>query len=87
MEGEFADNFYVTIISNDKSVKNNKASNFTTRLHKNIELGASAISGGWEVALVEYQYTGLGSRKRQKKSKPAGASKTKPTIPAEETDI
>ena len=87
MEDEFADNFYITIISNDKSVKNNKASNFTTRLYKNIELATQATSGGWEVALVEYQNTASASKRQEKKTTPAGASKKKPAKVADKTSI
>ena len=88
MEDEFTDNFYITIISNDKSVKNNKASNFTTRLYKNIELAPLATSGGWEVALVEYQYAGSAGKKRQKAAPPAdAASKKKLAKVADKTSI
>ena len=65
----YEEDFYVTLISNDKSVEGNKAQNFTSVLQKEILLPSTSE---WEVALVEFQNSGGGVAGAVEKIGPPG---------------
>ena len=74
----YPDDFYVTLVSNDKSSAGNKPSNFTVHLQRSIELVASEITGDWEVGLLEYQYSKGSGATRPKRTRDSGEEKDMP---------